>query len=232
MALPALAQDAERSLPVEEVERIVKEYLLREPEIIYEAIQELQQRQRIAEEERQKEMLTVHAASIFEDERDGVINEGGDVTLVEFFDYRCGYCRKMTNGLQTLVLRDTKLRLVMKEFPILGEESLLAAKAALAAKRQNAYDKFHFALMSAADISSSAIERLGERYGLDVDQLMLDMESDEVLEQIEDTLQLGRSLGINGTPSFIIGETLIPGAAPIAQLTELIAEEREHAAAN
>ena len=107
-----------------------------------------------------------------------------------------------------------------------------AAKAALAAKRQGAYDGFHVALMSASDMSMDAIERLADHYDLDFDQLTEDMESPEIKAHIDANLDLGRSLGISGTPSFIIGETIIPGAAPIRQLAELIAEERENSAAN
>ena len=115
LALPismASAQDAETDLPREEIERIVREYLMREPEIIYEAIQSLQERQKLAEQERQQQMLTAHASAIFDDERDAVMNVEGDVTMVEFFDYRCGYCRRMTTDLQTLMLRDTGIRFV------------------------------------------------------------------------------------------------------------------------
>ena len=235
LALPismASAQEAETDLPREEIERIVREYLMREPEIIYEAIQSLQERQKLAEQERQQQMLTAHASAIFDDERDAVMNVDGDVTMVEFFDYRCGYCRRMTTDLQTLMLRDPGIRFVMKEFPILGEDSMRAAKAALAAKRQGAYDGFHAALMSASDMSMDAIERLAEHFDLDFDQLADDMESPEIEDHIEANLDLGRSLGISGTPSFIIGETIVPGAAPINQLAELIAEEREASTAN
>ena len=226
-----VAQDAP-VLTTEEVERIVKDYLMREPEIIYEAIQEFQRRQQIAEQERQTAMLTTHAGAIFEDERDGVVNEDGDVTLVEFFDYRCGYCRSMAASMQTLLLRDPKLKFVLKEFPILGEDSMRAAKAALAAKQQGAYIEFHNALMGASDMSMASIERLANHYDLDVEQLVSDMESDEVVAHINDSLELGRQLGISGTPSFVLGETIIPGAAPVAQLAQMIAEERSKVSSN
>ncbi|MCB2056148.1 MAG: DsbA family protein [Geminicoccaceae bacterium] len=213
-------------LPAEAIEQIVKDYLLREPEVIMQALQRLQERQAEAEAAQAQAMLEAHADAIVDDPRDGVINPEGDVTLVEFFDYRCGYCRGMAAGLQKMVEEDPGLRLVLKEFPILGEDSLRAARAALAAKEQGAYAPFHDALMGAADMSMDGIRRLAERHGLDVARLEADMASPAIGQQIDDTLELGQALGITGTPSFILGERIIPGAAPLPQLAQMIEAER------
>ncbi|MCB1971437.1 MAG: DsbA family protein, partial [Geminicoccaceae bacterium] len=120
----------------------------------------------------------------------------------------------------------------LKEFPILGEDSLRASRAALAAKKQGAYETFHNALMTASDMSMAAIERLAERSNLDVDRLKEDMESEDVAAQIASTLELGRSLGISGTPSFVLGDTIIPGAVPVANLAALVDEARSGEGAN
>lgn len=227
---PARAADAPSSLPRAEVERIVRDYLLREPEVIYEAIQELQKRRETAEAEHQRQMIASRHEEIFKAADDPVIgNRQGDVTLVEFFDYHCGYCRAMLPGLRDLVERDGGLRVVMKEFPVLGPDSNLAARAALAAAEQDPskYMAFHVTLMQSRDLSEGAILAMAEQVGLDRARLKADMHSDRIAKKLDANLELARSLGINGTPSFIIGDRLIPGAIDIAQLEQLIGEHRK-----
>lgn len=221
---PALASGQE--MPREDIEQIVREYLMREPEVIYEAIQEFQRRQEAEETARQLEMLTSRADELFEDPRDPVTNPDGDVVVVEFFDYRCGYCRSMTDGLEQLLANDTGLRFVFKEYPILGEDSMRAAQAALAAALQDGYEPMHFALMRARDMSIDGIRRLATEHGLDPDQLVADMESDKVTQHISDNLELARSLGVNGTPSFAFVDQLIPGALPVDQLASMVVQKR------
>lgn len=217
-----VAQD----LPREEVEQIVREYLMREPEVIYEAIQEFQRRQEEEEQVRQQEMLVSQADEIFDDPRDPVINPEGDVVLVEFFDYRCGYCRTMTDGVEQLLLDDTELKMVFKEYPILGEESLRAAQAALAAGMQGGYEAMHFALMKARDMTMDGILTLAQEQGLDPERLAQDMSSEEVASHIDDNIRLARSIGINGTPGFVFQDQLIPGAVPVEQLAQIVADKR------
>ena len=232
LSLPAMAQST-GELPVEEVERIVREYLMREPEIIYEAIEELQARRQIAERERQRQAIGELQDEIFENPNDPIIgNPEGDVTLVEFFDYRCGYCRQMGPGMQELVEQDGELRVVMKEFPILGPDSVVAARAALAARMQGDYGSFHFALMEADNLTPEGVFQLAIDHNLDVTQLEEDMNGEEVAQQIGENIQLAEALGITGTPSFIVGETLVPGAASIEQLAQLVDQERNVTAAN
>jgi protein-disulfide isomerase len=232
LAVPAAAETSGEAgaLPREEIERIVRDYLMREPEVIYEAIQELQKRREVAEADRQRQMIVTRADDIFRSGDDPVVgNPDGDVILVEFFDYRCGYCRNMVAGLRGLLERDGNLKMVMKEFPILGPDSTLAARAALAAAEQDGgkYLDFHLALMQARDLSEPAILALAEQVGLDRARLQADMRSSEVQRHLDRNLELARSLGISGTPSFVIGEHLIPGAIDIAQLEQLIAIQRE-----
>lgn len=215
------------AMSVQEVERIVKEYLLREPEVLYEALQELQRRRDATEAERQRELLAEHRATLVASPDDPVLGDpAGDVTLVEFMDYRCGYCRSMAPALRSLLETDRRVRLVIKEFPILGPDSVTAARAALAAKKQGRYAEFHWALLQARDLSEAAILELARRQGLDPERLARDMRSAEVERVVERNRALADALGITGTPSFVIGDALIPGAAPVARLVELIAKAR------
>jgi protein-disulfide isomerase len=210
------------------IEAIVRDYLLRNPEVIYEALQELQRRRELAESERQRQVLATRGEALFNSVEDPVVgNPTGDVTVVEFFDYRCGYCRNMMPGIRNALQEDPNIRLVLKEFPILGPDSVTAAKAALAAKNQGRYADMHWALLQAEDLSAAGLTELAGRLGLDTGRLAADMESAETRAVIERNLQLAQDLGINGTPTFIIGEHIVPGAVPIDDLVALVAEVRE-----
>ncbi len=223
----AAAQEARSDA---EIERIVRDYLMREPEIIYEAIQQLQARQQAAEAERRRETLSSLGDEIFNDPNDPVAgNAEGSVTLVEFFDYQCSYCRRMAPAMQALLEEDEDLRLVFKELPVLGPDSMVAARAGLAASRiaPEHYMDFHFALMNAGDLSEPTILETAEKLGIDPERLKTEMDGSEVAEAIQTNLQIAGQLGINGTPSFIVGDTIVPGAMPIAQLSQLISQERD-----
>ncbi len=231
MATSAAADDAVEAidLPVEQVEEIVRDYLMREPEIVYQALQELQRRQAEEQEQRAKEMLATRQDDLLNDPATPIAgNPDGSVTLVEFFDYRCGFCRRVMGTMQELVEEDDDLRIAFKELPVLGEDSARAARAALASRMQNedVYVDFHFALLSADDLSAGGIRTLAESVGLDPDQLETDMESAEVRQAIEANYELANALGIEGTPAFIVGDNLVPGAVDKARLSQLIEETR------
>jgi len=228
LAGPAQAEsDSGGGLPVEQVEKIVREYLMREPEIIYQALEELQRRQADAAAERQRTAVAANRAQLFEQSIDPVAgNPDGNVTVVEFFDYQCQYCRRVVPALQALLKEDQKLKLVFKEFPILGEASVTAARASLAARAQDRYLPFHLALMGARDLSLDAIMRLAESVGLDTERLASDMRSPEIEAQIQANYALAHELGIEGTPAFVVGDELIPGAVEKARLAQLIEEAR------
>jgi protein-disulfide isomerase len=229
LLMPAAPSSAQDKLPAEEVERIVREYLLREPEIIYQAIQELQKRQQAEESARQKAMIAQNADEIFRAEGDPVAGDpSGNVTLVEFFDYRCGYCRSMAANLQKLIESDSNLRFVFKELPVLGPESVTAAHAALAADKLDPkkYPGFHFSLMQAKELGRDAVLDLAAKAGYDREQLAAEMDQDWVKNRIDANLALAEQLGISGTPSFVIGDTLIPGAVDMGQLVQLIIDQR------
>lgn len=220
---PAAAAD----LPVEQIEQIVREYLLREPEVVYRALEELQRRQAEAAAARQQAAIVDNQNELLNDPGSPVGgNQDGDVTLIEFFDYRCAYCRRVVSSMRALLEEDRDLRVVFKELPVLGPDSVRAARAALASRRQGGYVPFHFELMAADDLSLQGIRAAAEAVGLDADRLEADMASPEVIAAIEANYALANELGIEGTPAFVIGTQLIPGAVDKARLEELIREAR------
>ena len=155
-------------------------------------------------------------------------NPDGDVTLVEFFDYQCPYCKTIFPSIQELLAEDRKLRYVFKEIPILGRQSVFAARAALAAHRQGKYLEFHTALIPArGKLTETKVMRLAEKVGLDMDRLRRDMADRAIGDMIRHNLELAVALGIDGTPAFIIGDTQIPGAVEIDTLKALIARARQ-----
>ena len=155
-------------------------------------------------------------------------NPDGDVTVVEFFDYNCPYCKRAMAEVQGLLEADRNVRLVYREWPILSEGSVFAAKAALAAREQGQYEEFHWALMGMQGRAEEAsVLRVAEEIGLDVEQLRADMDAPEVEEHIATSMRLTQALGFNGTPSFVIGETLVPGFVDEEQLRSVVEETRD-----
>jgi protein-disulfide isomerase len=226
-AAPATRAEEAADLSVEQVEKIVREYLLREPEIVYQALEELQRRQAAAEAERQQAAISDNQRELLNDPASPVGgNPDGEVTLVEFFDYRCAYCRRVVSSMRALLDEDRELRVVFKELPVLGPDSERAARAALASRRQGGYVPFHFALMAADDLSLPGIRAAAEAVGLDADRLEADMAAPEVNAAIQANYALANELGIEGTPAFVIGTQLIPGAVDKARLEQLIREQR------
>jgi protein-disulfide isomerase len=214
-------------LPVDQVEAIVRDLLRREPELVYQALQELQRRETAAEAERSKAALIAKKDDLFHNAASPVGgNPEGDVTLVEFFDYHCAYCRRVVNSVRALIEEDQGLRVVFKEFPILGEDSVRAARAALAAEKQGLYMPLHFALMASNDLSMNGIMKTAADVGLDVERLAEDMNSPAIQEEINASYDLARDLGINGTPAFVVDDELIPGAVSQEHLAALIDEAR------
>lgn len=233
-ALSAAAADTKpvtaEKLTVSEVEKIVRDYLMREPQVIYQAIQELQKRQQAEEASRQQAMIAQHSDEIFRHVDDPIAgNAEGNVTLVEFFDYHCGYCRSMVPGLQAMIGSDPDLRFVFKDLPVLGPDSVTAAKAAIAASKLDPkkYFDFHLALMKSKELSRDAILSVAVAQGYDRDQIATEMDQPWVQERIDANVALAEQLGINGTPSFVVGKTLIPGAVDVGRLAQLVSEERK-----
>ena len=216
-------------LPVEAIRRIVRDYLLEHPEVLIEAQQVLMARRAAQEAEDERQAVRRHRDALLADPEAPVAgNPDGAITLVEFFDYRCGYCRRVKPTLETLLAENDDLRLVFKEFPILGPESTLAAQAALAARAQGLYEPFHWALMGAEGAFDLAhILEVAGSVGLDTERLAEDMNDPAFDALIERNSGLARALGIRGTPGFVIGERVIGGALPLDEFRAVIADARE-----
>ena len=212
-----------------EVAAIFRQYLLDHPEIVAEAMQRLEARERAAEAAAAKSVLASRADELLHDGASPVGgNAEGDVTLVEFFDYNCPYCRQVAPLMVKAEAADPQLRLVYKEFPILGASSTFAAKAALAAHRQGKYVPFHAALMeSKGTLTENGILDAASRLGLDLARLKADMTDPAIQAAIHHNLALARALHINGTPGFVIGEEIVTGAVDLATVERLIREARE-----
>ncbi len=217
---------------VNQVEKIIHSYIVKNPQILVEASEALQKQQMAKIEDKAKSAISKNAKEIFSGAGSPVLgNMQGKVSLVEFFDYQCGHCKRMAPVVENLMKQDKNLRIVFKELPIFGGNSRFAAEAALASLKQGKekYLAFHNALMKAANpLTPVKIEEIGKKVGLDWAKVTKGMKSPEVQNQLEENFKLATELGIQGTPSFVIGNrsgsnsTFVPGAAPEATLQGLI----------
>ncbi len=190
----------------QEIGQVVHEYLISHPEVIVQAIQVLQGKEAKAFEENAKKAISENMDGLFNSESPTIENKAPKVTLIEFFDYNCPHCRTMSKILDQLQEKNKDIRIVYKELPVLGEDSLIASKAALAAREQKKYNEFHDKLMAyPGAVSSATVMQIAKEVGLDSDKLKKDMESDKVRTELEANQKLAISLGIRGTPSFVIG---------------------------
>lgn len=213
----------------EAIRAMIREFILRNPEVLIEALEALDVRRQAESEQRQRQALVARREQLLNDPANPVLgNPSGDVTLVEFFDYRCPYCKQMHEPLNELLRSDPRLRFVHIQFPILGPDSVFAARAALASRPQNRYPQFHDAVMSArGNLDEAAVMRIATTVGLDVQRLRRDMTSPAIQAQIVAALALAQELGINGTPAFVIGDRLISGAVDVGVLRGAIARSRQ-----
>lgn len=221
----ALAQDVSD----DRIKALVAEALRQNPELILEALQALEARQAEAEAAAAAAVLNNERALLERDPNAPVLgNPDGDVTVVEFFDYNCPYCKRAMPEIDALLAQDGQIRLVLREWPILSEGSAVAARAALAARKQGKYPEMHNALMNMrGKLEADTVMRIAGEVGLDVDKLKTDMQSPEVEEHIATSMRLAESLGFNGTPSFVVGDQLIPGFVEKAQLLEAVSAARK-----
>ncbi len=228
-AAPSMAADPLSNAQKDEVRKLVREYIMQNPEIIRDAVTALQEKEERATEAKQADALKKNKDQIYS-AADGTIlgNPKGDVTLVEFFDYNCGYCKQMFPAMLDAIKQDGKVRLIVKEFPILGPMSLTASRAALASRKQDKYAAFHTALMShKSALSEGAIFQLAKDAGLDTKKLEADMKAPEVDAVIKANHALAESMNIEGTPALFVGDTFVNGAVDKARLAELIASARK-----
>jgi protein-disulfide isomerase len=215
-----------------EVERIVRDYLIAHPEVIQDAMAELEKRQTAADAEKQKATIKQNAQTIFSSPRQVVLgNPDGNVTFVEFFDYNCGYCKRAMDDMLTLMKDDPKLKVVLKEFPVLGPGSVEAAQVAVAVRMQDKtgkkYLEFHQKLLGGrgqADKARALV--VAKDIGLDIGRLEKDLASTEVKATLQESFKLAESLGLNGTPSYVIGDNVVVGAVGLEALKEKVNTSR------
>ncbi len=229
---PSAAQsfsDAQRS----EIEGIVKSYLISHPEVLQEVMAELDKRQTEAEAEKHREGVKQYSKLLFHSPRQVTLgNPNGDVTMVEFFDYNCGFCRRALADMLGLMKDDPKLRVVLKEFPVLGPGSVEAAQVAVAVRMQDKdgkkYLEFHQKLLGGRGQAdrARALEAARE-VGLDVARIEKDMASDEAKATIDENMKVAEALGLNGTPSYVIGQDVVVGAVGLEALKQKVEAARQ-----
>jgi protein-disulfide isomerase len=211
-----------------EFEKLVHDYLLDHPEILRDMANKLEANDKLTADTARDNTLKTQAKELFHSPMDAIVgNPKGDVTIVEFMDYNCGWCKKSVKEMQSLVAADKNVRIVMKEFPIFGEGSEYAARAALASVKQNKYWEFHQAMFaSEGKVTPEVVDEIAKAQGLDVAKLKVDMKEPAVDAQIKKTQALAQSLALTGTPGFIVDSNLIPGYTELANLQAMLAKTR------
>jgi protein-disulfide isomerase len=232
VAVPAAAPARAQSFTGDqrgEIERIVREYLLSHPELLQEVMSELEKRQAVAEAEKHRTAVKQYSEVIFSSPRQVTLgNTQGDVTVVEFFDYNCGYCKRAMTDMLDLMKNDAKLKFVLKEFPVLGEGSMQAAQVAAAVRMQDKsggkkYLEFHQKLLTGRGQADKARAlAVAKEIGLDVARIEKDMAGDGVKAQLEESFKLAEALGLNGTPSYVVGNDVVVGAVGLNTLKEKV----------
>ncbi|MGI9395752.1 MAG: DsbA family protein [Boseongicola sp.] len=233
-ALPALAFDID-AMSESEREAFrseIRSYLLENPEVLMEAIAILENRRNQESQAADVAMLEDNRQDIFDDGYSFIGgNPDGDVTIVEFLDYRCGFCKRAFPAVQELIESDGNIRFIVKEFPILGEASELGSRYAIATKRiegDAAYKTAHDAMMVLrGDLNGAALIRISEKNGFDHDAIVAEMESEEIKKIIASNRALGQKLKIQGTPSFIMGDNFVRGFVELDQMREIVQAVRQ-----
>lgn len=209
---------------VRAIQSIVKDYLTKNPAVLADGLRAAEAKSKEDADAKTAGLIAGHHREIYDDPATPVGgNPRGTVSLVEFFDYRCPYCKEAQPSLEKLVAKDPQLRFVYKEFPILGPVSVTAAHAALAAARQGKYAAFHEAMMDArGNITDDTVFRVAKSVGLDIDRLKHDMAAPEIEAALAANMKLAEALEINGTPAFVVDGKVIPGVVDMADLQKLV----------
>jgi protein-disulfide isomerase len=211
------------------IEQLIRDTIANHPEIVIDALRDAQQKSDAEAQAKVRQAIVTERDALLHDPSspEGG-NPHGDATIVEFFDYRCPYCKEVEPSLETLLKEDGKLRIVYKEFPILGPASLYAAHVALAARAEGKYDTFHRAMMAVkGTIDDDVVRRTAESVGIDVKKLTTAIDGEQVEHIVKDNYALAQMLQIDGTPAFIVGDTLLPGVADIDTLRKAVADLRQ-----
>lgn len=233
VSVAAVPSQAQKFSPDQrgEIEKIIKEYLIKHPEVLQEAVQELEKRQAAVEADRSKVALAQNQEKVFNSKHQVVVgNPQGDVTMVEFFDYNCGYCKRAMADKVELIKSDPKLRVVLKEFPVLGPGSIEAAQVAVAVRMQapQKYFDFHQRLLGGRGQADKGRALAAARdAGLDMARIEKDLQSPEVKATLEEVMSVAEALGINGTPTYVVGDNVVAGAVGVNALRQQIAAARK-----
>ena len=205
----------------EEIETIIKNYLIKNPKIIKSTLDDYK---KTAETNKKN-----NAIKLLKDiENPGIYNENSDITIYEFFDYNCGYCKSVAKTIVDVISEDDKVDFVFVELPILSQNSYIAATAALASEKQGLYNDFHLSLMKKRGrITEDVIFNIAEKTGLNINQLKIDMRSKEIENKLKKNRDVAKLLNLNGTPAFIIGDIIYPGALQKSNLKQMIKSFRE-----
>jgi protein-disulfide isomerase len=227
------ARAADQSLPTDRqaLDQAIHDYLMNHPEVIVESLRAAEKKLQDAQDAAARTAIGDRQSELLHDPASPIAgNSNGDVTIVEFFDYHCPYCKQVEPALDALLKEDPKIRIVYKEFPILGPDSVTASQAALAALKQGPqkYTRFHAAMMSTKGaINEGVIMQVARDAGLDVTRLKTDMKAPDVDAMIKRNYDLAEALKIHGTPAFIVGDALAPGAVDIDTLRKMVADARK-----
>ena len=224
-ATTAHESQAPSALPQDVSDATIERYIRTHPEVIVQSLQTMEAKREAKQKERQKAAFKTKQNELLHDPASPVSgNPKGEITLVEFYDYRCGFCKRAASAVTELQKVDSRVRVVYKDFPILGEASELAAKAALASQAQGKHQAFHEALLSSqADMTKGEILKIAVSVGLNAKRLEVDMANPRWQAVIDKNRALAEELGISGTPGFIVGNELVPGAMDLKGLKEFIA---------
>jgi len=211
-----------------QIEAIIKDYLVKNPDVLMDALQAAEDKVKADSRDKASAALVSRKHDLYEDPASPVGgNPNGDVSLVEFFDYRCPYCKQVEPALERLLTEDQKLRFIYKEYPVLGADSRMAARAALASRKQGKYEATHRALMALkGQIDEATVMKTAASVGVDVERLKQDMKAPDIDKALEANNDLADALDIRGTPGFVIGNEIVPGAIRIDEMKVLIEAAR------
>jgi protein-disulfide isomerase len=206
---------------IEEIETIIKNYLIKNPKIIKSTLDDYKKTAEINKKN--------NAIKLLKDiENPGIYNENSDITIYEFFDYNCGYCKSVVKTIMDVMSEDKKVNLVFVELPILSQNSYIAATSALASEKQGLYNDYHLSLMNVKGrINEDVIFKIAKKTGLNINQLKIDMKKLEIENKLTKNSEIAKLLNLNGTPAFIVGDIIYPGALQKVDLKQIIKSFRE-----
>ena len=216
-ALPSHANQMSQ----EKIEQIIENFLIKNPQLLRSVLDNYK---KDTELEKKKNAIE----SLKSLKNPGIFQKNADVTIYEFFDYNCGYCKSVVKTIMETISEDKRINVVFVEFPILSQESYTAAVAALASQKQNLYNKFHLSLMKIrGKVDNEKVFKTANEIGLDIQKLKIDMNNSDIAKRLNQNREIAKILNLNGTPAFIIGDVIYPGALTKENLKEIIKKVRE-----